>query len=57
MGAGTDADVSIHIFGDDGQLTDLQLKHSGDAGDLFETGRLNRFVFENVKSIGNVNYR
>ena len=55
MGAGTDANVTISIFGVKDQLNDLKLITSNNKNP-FENGQLDKFVFRDLKPIGDVGF-
>lgn len=53
MSSGTDANVFISLFGDKGELANLQLKNP-EIKDLFEKDSLDVFVLDKLADIGKV---
>ena len=53
-GSGTDGNVYIQLFGDDGNTAKIQLRQSGDTKNRFESGELYKFTVGTV-DIGKVN--
>lgn len=51
-GAGTDANVYVILFGDNGDSGDLHLKKSETFKDPFENDQLDVFTFNNMLSLG-----
>uniref|UniRef100_A0A8C4R1V7 PLAT domain-containing protein n=1 Tax=Eptatretus burgeri TaxID=7764 RepID=A0A8C4R1V7_EPTBU len=51
-GAGTDANVSLLLFGEHGDSGILRLKHSAEHSNKFERGNCDSFCFTNMLSVG-----
>jgi len=52
MGAGTDANVFMIIFGENGDSGELALKNSETYKDKFERNHTDVFTFKNLLSLG-----
>ena len=57
MGAGTDANVFIIIFGENGDSGELALKNSETYKDKFERNHIDVFTFKNLLSLGKWHWR
>ena len=54
MGSGTDANVFLIIFGENGDSGEIPLKNSETYKDKFERGHTDVFVFSDILSLGKV---
>ena len=54
-GAGTDANVSIILFGSNGDSGNLQLKKSQSNNRPFQKDQLDVFIFTDILSLGQLN--
>lgn len=54
-GSGTDGNVYIQLFGEEGNTAKIQLRQSGDMSNKFETGELYKFTVATV-DIGKVRH-
>ena len=52
LGAGTDANVYVELYGEWGTSGQLHLKDSETFPDPFENGQLDEFTFTAVKNLG-----
>ena len=57
MGSGTDANVFLIIFGENGDSGEIPLKNSETYKDKFERGHTDVFVFKDILSLGKVTNR
>ena len=57
MGAGTDANVFLVMFGENGDSGELALKNSETYKDKFERNHTDMFKFKNLLSLGELGWK